>query len=88
MEKYNLGFKFRIYPNKTQQQVINCILGCSRFVYNHFLAVRRDEWKANHNSLTYVKTSKLLTDLKKRKETAWDSNPQPTEIHLSLCQLS
>ena len=71
MEKYNLGFKFRIYPNKTQQQVINCILGCARFVYNHFLAVRRDEWKANHNSLNYIKTSKLLTDLKKREETAW-----------------
>lgn len=71
MEKYNLGFRFRIYPNKTQQQMINRILGCSRFVYNHFLAVRRDEWKANHNSLTYVKTAKLLTDLKKREETSW-----------------
>lgn len=71
MEKYNLGYKFRIYPNKTQQKMIIHILGCSRFVYNHFLAIRRDEWKANHNPLTYVKTSKLLTDLKKRKETAW-----------------
>lgn len=71
MEKYNMGFKFRIYPNKTQQQIINRTLGCVRFVYNHFLAVRRDEWKANHNSLTYVKTSKLLTDLKKRDDTSW-----------------
>lgn len=71
MEKYNMGFKFRIYPNKTQQQIINRTLGCARFVYNHFLAVRRDEWKANHNSLTYVKTSKLLTDLKKRDDTSW-----------------
>ena len=66
MEKYNLGFKFRVYPNYKQQQKINCILGCSRFVYNHFLAIRRDEWTANHHSLTYAKTSKLLTYLKKR----------------------
>lgn len=71
MEKYSLGFKFRVYPNCEQQQKINCILGCARFVYNHFLAVRRNEWKANHNTLTYVKTSKLLTDLKKREETPW-----------------
>ena len=70
METYTLGYKFRIYPNRTQGNLINRTLGCARFVFNHFLAVRRDEWKANHNSLTYVKTSKLLTDLKKREETA------------------
>ena len=68
METYTLGYKFRIYPNRTQENLINRTLGCARFVFNHFLAVRRDEWKANHNSLTYVKTSKLLTDLKKREK--------------------
>lgn len=71
MEKYTMGFKFRIYPNSTQQKLISRTLGCTRFVYNHFLAVRRDEWKANHNSLTYFKTSKLLTDLKNRESTSW-----------------
>lgn len=71
MEKYIMGFKFRIYPNNTQQRLINRTLGCCRFVYNHFLAIRRDEWKANHNSLTYFKTSKLLTDLKNRETTSW-----------------
>ena len=70
MEKYTMGFKFRIYPNSTQQKLISRTLGCTRFVYNHFLAVRRDEWKANHNSLTYFKTSKLLTDLKNRESTS------------------
>ena len=70
METYTLGYKFRIYPNRTQKNLINRTLGCARFVFNHFLAVRRDEWKANHNSLTYFKTSKLLTDLKSA-QTAW-----------------
>lgn len=87
MEKYNLGFKFRIYPNCEQQQKINCILGCARFVYNHFLAVRQDEWKANHNSLTYVKTSKLLTDLKKREETAWLKEADSYALQQSLRDL-
>ena len=87
MEKYNLGFKFRIYPNKTQQQVINCILGCARFVYNHFLVIRRDEWKANHNSLNYIKTSKLLTDLKKREETAWLKEADSYALQQSLRDL-
>ena len=87
MEKYNLGFKFRIYPNCEQQQKINCILGCSRFVYNHFLAVRRDEWTANHHSLTYAKTSKLLTDLKKREDTLWLKEADSVALQQSLRDL-
>ncbi|WP_432646651.1 IS200/IS605 family element RNA-guided endonuclease TnpB [Mitsuokella sp.] len=71
METYTLGYKFRIYPNKTQIKLIHRTLGCARFTYNHFLAVRRDEWKANHKSVTYGETSRMLTDLKKREETAW-----------------
>ena len=87
MEKYTMGFKFRIYPNNTQQQLINRIFGCCRFVYNHFLAVRRDEWKANHNSLTYIKTAKLLTDLKKREETSWLSEADNAALQNSLRNL-
>ena len=71
MDKYTMGYKYRIYPNKTQQELINKTLGCCRFVFNHFLAIRRDEWKANNNSITYSQTSKLLTDLKRREETEW-----------------
>ena len=87
MEKYTMGFKFRIYPNKTQRQVINRILGCSRFVYNHFLAIRRDEWKANHNSLTFAIACKLLTDLKKREETAWLKEADSIALQQSLRDL-
>lgn len=87
MEKYNMGFKFRIYPNNTQQRLINRTLGCARFVYNHFLAVRRDEWKANHNSLTYVKTAKLLMDLKKHEETEWLSEVDNAALQQSLRDL-
>lgn len=71
MEAYQMGVKFRIYPNKTQQRLINRTLGCCRFVFNHFLALRRDEWTANHKSVGYVKTAPLLTDLKKYEEYSW-----------------
>lgn len=87
MEKYTIGFKFRIYPNNTQQRLINRTLGCARFVFNHFLTVRRDEWNANHNSLTYVKTSKLLTDLKKREETSWLKEADSYALQQSLRDL-
>ncbi|WP_341464145.1 helix-turn-helix domain-containing protein, partial [Mitsuokella jalaludinii] len=35
VETYTLGYKFRIYPNKTQARLINRTLGCARFVFNH-----------------------------------------------------
>lgn len=71
MDIYRMGFKFRLYPNKTQRHLLNRTLDCARFVYNHFLAVRREQWRANHVALNYVKTSALLTDLKRREEYAW-----------------
>ena len=35
--KYNLAFKYRIYPNKEQKLLINKTFGCIRFVYNKIL---------------------------------------------------
>jgi putative transposase len=32
------AYKFRIYPNKKQMELINKTIGCSRFVFNFFLA--------------------------------------------------
>lgn len=32
------AIKIRLYPNKTQEQVLNKVLGCYRFVYNQMLA--------------------------------------------------
>ena len=31
------GYKFRMYPNKEQEELINKTIGCTRFVYNYFL---------------------------------------------------
>ena len=48
METYTMGYKYRIYPDKEQENLISRTLGSCRFVFNHFLAVCRDQWKANH----------------------------------------
>ena len=69
--KYIKGFKFRIYPNAEQQKIINQTLGCVRFVYNHFLAIRQDSWKEKHESVTYVKSSRMLTELKCHPDFVW-----------------
>lgn len=50
--------KIRLYPNKTQEQTLNKVLGCYRFVYNQMLAKKQEAYKAD-------KTNLKVTDLSK-----------------------
>ena len=33
----NKAYKFRLYPNELQKEIINKTLGCTRLIYNHYL---------------------------------------------------
>ncbi|WP_040306011.1 IS200/IS605 family element RNA-guided endonuclease TnpB, partial [Caloramator australicus] len=61
MEK---AFKFRLYPNKQQIELINKTFGCVRFVYNYYLAKREEEYKTKGITFNYNKCSADLTKLK------------------------
>ena len=58
------SYKFRIYPNKAQEELIHNTFGCVRFVYNHFL----EDLIIAHDDLgevrTYFQQCKDLTSLK------------------------
>ena len=68
---YVSGYKYRLYPIKKQRQAIKNILGCYRFVFNHFLAERSEAWKKNQESITYLKTATMLTELKHNPDFVW-----------------
>lgn len=87
METYTMGYKYRIYPNKTQEELINRTLGSCRFVFNHFLAVRRDQWQINHQSVTYNQTASMLTNLKRYEETSWLKEVDSMALQESLRNL-
>jgi putative transposase len=38
--KTNRAIKYRIKPNKAQEQLLQQTFGCVRLVYNHYLAER------------------------------------------------
>ena len=82
MEK---AYKYRIYPNKTQQELIQKTFGCSRFVYNYFLDLKIREYNDNKKSLSYYDMSKLLTQLKKENE--WLKEPDKDSLQKSLKDL-
>ena len=62
--------KFRIYPNREQQKLINQTLGCCRLIYNKGLAMRNDAYE-NGNKIGYSQTSAMLTELKKCEDFAF-----------------
>ena len=64
------GIKFRIYPNKEQQNLINQTLGCCRLVYNKGLAMRKEAFE-NGTKIDYSQTSAMLTELKKSDDFAF-----------------
>ncbi|MCZ0704670.1 IS200/IS605 family element RNA-guided endonuclease TnpB [Natronobacillus azotifigens] len=37
------AYKFRIYPNQKQAELINKTIGCSRFVYNYFVGKQKNK---------------------------------------------
>ncbi|RCW41561.1 MULTISPECIES: IS200/IS605 family element RNA-guided endonuclease TnpB [unclassified Halanaerobium] len=59
----NKAYKFRIYPNQEQQELIDKTIGCSRFIYNEFLTKTKEE-----NYQSYTKYSRQLPQLKKEYE--------------------
>lgn len=85
MKIINKAYKFRIYPNKEQIDLINKTIGCTRFVYNHFLAERINIYKETEKGLTYNQSSKLLTQLK--KDILWLKEPDKFSLQNALSDL-
>lgn len=81
----NKAFKFRIYPNKAQQELIAKTIGCSRFVFNRFLAEWNDSYKDTGKGLTYNTCSAKLTQLK--KELLWLKEVDSISLQSSLKNL-
>lgn len=61
MEK---AYKFRIYPNKEQERLIQKTFGSCRFVYNHYLAKRIEMYKTDKSTINYNQCSNDLKNLK------------------------
>lgn len=82
MEK---AYKYRIYPNKKQKELLARIFGCCRFVYNHYLAKRIEMYEKNKESLSYVQCANDMKNLK--TELEWLKEADSTALQSSLKDL-
>lgn len=82
MEK---SYKYRIYPNKTQQELIQKTFGCCRYIYNYFLNKRMNAYKEDGTFIKYNDMSKELTLLK--KDISWLTEPDKCALQNSIKDL-
>ena len=79
------AYRYRIYPNKKQKEIIAKTFGCCRFVYNKYLAKRIEMYEQNKETFSYVQCA---NDMKKLKsELEWLKEVDSTALQSSLKDL-
>lgn len=82
------AYKFRLYPSQEQELLIAKTIGCSRFVYNHFLNLWNHEYTTTGKGLSYHSCSAVLPQMKRNAETIWLKEVDSIAIQSSLKNLS
>ena len=62
------AYKLRIYPTILQRELIEKTFGCTRYIYNNFLAERKNKYEESKTKVHVYEQLKELTDLKREKE--------------------
>lgn len=80
--------KIRLYPNKEQEQTLNKVLGCYRFVYNHMLALKQKEYNENKVSLGLCELSKyFFGTLRNNEQYPWLKEQNTPVMQQSIRQM-
>ena len=80
-------YKYRLLPNKEQEEILARYFGTVRFVYNHFLAERKNQYDKTGKSDNYYVQAKTLTNLKKQEEYSWIKEVNSQTLQQSLRHL-
>ena len=64
------GYKYRIYPNKQQEEQIQKTFGCCRFVYNQTLVYRKNKYNKDKVSMNKISCNNYVNQILK-KEYEW-----------------
>jgi putative transposase len=84
---YNKAFKFKLKPNKEQEQLFWQYAGAVRYVWNRALFERSALYKLTGKSPTRFQQDKGLTGLKKDHDTFWLSGINAQVLQRSLADL-
>ena len=81
------AYKYKIKPNKQQEELLSKFFGCTRFIYNWGLDKKTSAYKENGKSINYLQLAKELTNLKKTDECSWLNECTAEALQQSLRSL-
>jgi len=84
METIYRAYKYRIYPKKEQEVLINKHIGCCRWLYNYALDKKTKAYKLDKTRLSRFDLSAELPKLKKDKDTEWLKEVNSQALQMSL----
>ena len=61
------SYKFRLYPNKDQEVLLQKTFGCVRFVYNQCLAYKIEKYKNENVSLSRLDVNNYKNQILKKE---------------------
>lgn len=79
------SYKFRLYPTNGQRNQIARNFGCCRYVYNHFLAQKQEQYKETGKAPTRFQQDKALTTMK--QELPWLKEADSTSLQAAIQDL-
>ena len=85
MKSMEKSYKYRIYPNEKQKEIIAKTFGCCRFVYNKYLAEKIELYKTEKKNKSVFECSKNMAQLK--DELEWLTEVDSTALQSSLKDL-
>lgn len=73
------SYRYRIYPTKRQTKALEGVLEECRWLYNHFLAERKDSWENTQIKMDYHAQSRSLPGIKQFR-------PKLKDVHSQVLQ--
>lgn len=81
------AYKYRIYPTKEQETLLNKTFGCVRYVYNRALARKTELYKTEKKGISMFALMDEMVDWKRREDTIWLKEVNSQALQMSLRNL-
>ena len=81
------AYKYRIYPNKSQEELILKHIGCCRYIYNYGLEKKIKVYQESKQGISRFELQTDLVVLKKQQETSWLKEVNSLSLQASLANL-
>lgn len=95
-ETKHVSVKFRIYPSVEQEDKLKRTIGCCRFVYNHYLSLRRGQYESylswqtanSGKDKSKYKWPKLPTESELKRKFTWLKDVDAASVQQSRIDLT